>query len=124
MLINSHLIYVILGYLCIAYTSAERLTFEVPNRDKFCFLEIFTKVEKWIFQFAVIRGGGHDIDIPVKAPGGTILFDGPRRKEAKFDFDSQPGEYEVCFSNEFSMFEHKVVFFTLESVETLAEEAG
>ena len=127
MTLKSHIICCFLGYLCIAWTcSAETLTFEIPNRDKFCFYEVFTKIEKWTFEYEVIRGGDFDIDIIVKAPGGTVLYDKPRSKEGKFNFDSQIGEYEVCFINEFSRFIHKYVYFTLEpfTMKTLAEDAG
>ncbi len=127
MSLKSYIIFAILGYLCITWTcSAETLTFEVPNRDKFCFNEIFDKAKKWTFEYEVIRGGDYDIDIRVKGPGGAILYDKDRSQEGKFNFDAQIGEYEVCFSNEFSTFEHKVVYFTLEPyiLQSLAEDAG
>ncbi len=123
---KSYLIFCILGYLCIEYSFAERFTFEVPNRDKFCFHEIFEKAEKWTFKYEVTRGGNNDIEVKVKAPGGVIVYDSGKSLHGKFHYDVQPGEYELCFHNEFSMFEHKVVFFSLEPyvVKTLAEEAG
>ncbi len=128
MTLTNQIIVVILGYLGFtAWTcSAETLTFEVPNRDKFCFYEVFKSAEKYTFEYAVLRGGEVDIDVRVKAPGGAILYDQTKVKQAKFDFDSTIGEYEVCFSNEFSRFSHKVVYFTLEPyrVRTLEEDAG
>ena len=63
----------------------------------------------------MITGGNYDVDMELVAPNGQLLY-----KESKKQYDSftwtadVKGEYRFCFSNEFSTFTHKVVYFDLE----------
>lgn len=60
----------------------------------------------------VISGGHYDIDCYVEDPNGKTIY-----KETKKQYDSFPhrtevkGIYTFCFSNEFSTFSHKTVYF-------------
>uniref|UniRef100_A0A8D0HPS1 Transmembrane p24 trafficking protein 3 n=1 Tax=Sphenodon punctatus TaxID=8508 RepID=A0A8D0HPS1_SPHPU len=60
----------------------------------------------------VITGGHYDVDCSVEDPSGRSLY-----KEAKKQYDSfshraeAKGIYTFCFSNEFSTFSHKTVYF-------------
>ena len=62
----------------------------------------------------MISGGQYDVDLELISPTQKILY-----KEAKKQYDSftwtteEKGEYRFCFSNEFSTFTHKVVYFDL-----------
>lgn len=60
----------------------------------------------------VITGGHYDVDCYVEDPNGRTIY-----KETKKQYDSFPhrtevkGVYTFCFSNEFSTFSHKTVYF-------------
>lgn len=60
----------------------------------------------------VISGGHYDIDCYVEDPNGKTIY-----KETKKQYDSFPhhtevkGVYTFCFSNEFSTFSHKTIYF-------------
>ncbi|NXI60766.1 TMED3 protein, partial [Chloroceryle aenea] len=60
----------------------------------------------------VISGGHYDVDCYVEDPTGRTLY-----KEAKKQYDTfahhteLQGVYTFCFSNEFSTFSHKTVYF-------------
>uniref|UniRef100_A0A8C3JU07 GOLD domain-containing protein n=1 Tax=Calidris pygmaea TaxID=425635 RepID=A0A8C3JU07_9CHAR len=60
----------------------------------------------------VITGGHYDVDCFVEDPNGRTIY-----KETKKQYDSFPhrtelqGVYTFCFSNEFSTFSHKTVYF-------------
>jgi len=64
------------------------------------------------FVSKVVAGGNFDCDLEVKAPSGKSLY-----KDTKKQYDSftwitdEKGEYSFCFSNEFSTFTHKVIYF-------------
>ncbi len=60
----------------------------------------------------VITGGNYDVDVTVYAPGHTVLHEKQRKMYDSFDFTAtESGEYYFCFSNEFSSFSHKLVYF-------------
>ena len=60
----------------------------------------------------MITGGNYDVDMELTAPDGRALY-----KDIKKQYDSYTwttdvkGEYRFCFSNEFSTFTHKVIYF-------------
>ncbi|NXW96237.1 TMED3 protein, partial [Larus smithsonianus] len=60
----------------------------------------------------VITGGHYDVDCFVEDPNGRTIY-----KETKKQYDSFPhrtevqGVYTFCFSNEFSTFSHKTIYF-------------
>lgn len=60
----------------------------------------------------VITGGHYDVDCYVEDPNGRTVY-----KETKKQYDSfshrteVEGVYTFCFSNEFSTFSHKTVYF-------------
>ncbi|XP_067941691.1 transmembrane emp24 domain-containing protein 7-like [Watersipora subatra] len=104
----------LLGLLscCISFILAEELTFELPDNERMCFYEEIDKGQKTTVEFQVVEGGNYDCDLEIKSPSGKSLY-----KDIKKQFDSftwttdAKGEYEICFSNEFSTFTHKVVYF-------------
>lgn len=63
----------------------------------------------------VVAGGNYDVDMELLAPSNRVLY-----KERKKQYDSHTwkteakGEYKFCFSNEFSTFTHKIVYFDLQ----------
>lgn len=65
-----------------------------------------------VFIIQVITGGNYDVDVELTSESGQSLY-----KEVKKQYDSYTwttaakGEYRICFSNEFSTFTHKLVYF-------------
>uniref|UniRef100_A0A674J5K4 Transmembrane p24 trafficking protein 3 n=1 Tax=Terrapene triunguis TaxID=2587831 RepID=A0A674J5K4_9SAUR len=88
------------------------LTFELPESARQCFHEPLQRGLKFTLDFQVITGGHYDVDCYVEDPNGKTLY-----KEAKKQYDSfshraeVAGVYTFCFSNEFSTFSHKTVYF-------------
>jgi hypothetical protein len=64
-----------------------------------------------VVEFQVVTGGNYDVDMVMKSPLGKVLYQGQKKQydSVNIKTDSE-GEYEVCFSNEFSTFTHKIVF--------------
>ncbi|XP_069102996.1 transmembrane emp24 domain-containing protein 7-like isoform X2 [Argopecten irradians] len=99
----------------ISYALAGELTFELPDNAKQCFYEHIDKGVESTLEFQVITGGQYDVDMELTAPNKQVLY-----KDVKKQYDSftwtpdQKGIYQFCFSNEFSTFSHKVVYFDLQ----------
>ena len=64
--------------------------------------------------FQVIRGGNFDVDLRLFSPSGKIMYDEQRKQYDSISFYvEETGEHYFCFSNEFSSFTHKTVYFDL-----------
>lgn len=75
-------------------------------------------------------GGNYDVDMELTAPNGQILYKDVKKQYDSFTWNADfKGIYTFCFSNEFSTFTHKVVYFDLQVgeekpiVENLGEHA-
>lgn len=99
-------------FVFISVVFGTELTFELPDSEKQCFFEQIEKGVQSTIEFQVITGGQYDVDMELTAPNGQTLY-----KDVKKQYDSftwtpdQTGVYKFCFSNEFSTFSHKVVYF-------------
>ena len=63
----------------------------------------------------VVTGGNFDVDVHVVAPNGQVLYKDVKQQYDTFTWTAEvPGVYTVCFSNEFSSFTHKVVYFAMD----------
>lgn len=92
-------------------TETVQLTFELPDNEVQCFYEHVNKGVSTTIEFQVVTGGNYDIDVVMKGPKGNILYQDQKKQYDSFRHNSETeGVYEVCFSNEFSTFTHKVVF--------------
>lgn len=97
------------------FTTGTELTFELPDSAKECFHEEIKKNTSVTVEFQVVTGGQYDVDVTVEDPKKKIIY-----KQIKMQFDSHTfttehtGVYIVCFSNEFSTFSHKLVYFDLQ----------
>ena len=61
-----------------------------------------------------MAGGNYDVDLELVAPNGVALYQEQRKQYDMFSWKTeQRGEYKFCFSNEFSTFTHKIVYFHL-----------
>ncbi len=60
----------------------------------------------------VVTGGHYDVDMTLQGPRGEVLYQGIKKQFDTFTWTpSSTGTYTVCFSNEFSTFSHKLVYF-------------
>uniref|UniRef100_A0A8D2MJ23 Transmembrane p24 trafficking protein 7 n=1 Tax=Zonotrichia albicollis TaxID=44394 RepID=A0A8D2MJ23_ZONAL len=75
-------------------------------------LSIFFKRQFLGFCFQVITGGHYDVDCRLEDPDGIVLYKEMKKQYDSFTFTaSRNGTYKFCFSNEFSTFTHKTVYF-------------
>ncbi|TRY69424.1 hypothetical protein TCAL_03270 [Tigriopus californicus] len=100
------------GWWCLSgWTLAVELTFELPDNAKECFYEVIEKGTESTLEFQVVTGGQYDVDVVLTDPRQAVLY-----KQVKKQYDSHTftaditGEYQACFSNEFSTFSHKLVY--------------
>lgn len=66
----------------------------------------------FFFFFQVVTGGHYDVDCRLEDPDGTTLYKEMKKQYDSFTFTAaKNGTYKFCFSNEFSTFTHKTVYF-------------
>ena len=93
------------------HANSVQLTFELNDNEVQCFYEHVNKGVTTIVEFQVVTGGNYDIDMTMKSPKGRILYQDQKKQYDSFRHQAnEEGIYEVCFSNEFSTFTHKLVF--------------
>jgi len=94
------------------------LTFELSDNAKECFHEEILNETKCTLEFQVVTGGHYDVDVTLKDPTGNVIYDEKKKQYDSHTFTAKtPGEYVFCFSNEFSSFSHKTVYFDFQSGE-------
>ena len=65
-----------------------------------------------MFWYQVVTGGHYDVDMTLQGPRGEVLYQGVKKQFDTFNWTpASTGTYTVCFSNEFSTFSHKLVYF-------------
>lgn len=75
-------------------------------------MSVFLKRQFLGFCSQVITGGHYDVDCRLEDPDGTVLYKEMKKQYDSFTFTaSRNGTYKFCFSNEFSTFTHKTVYF-------------
>ncbi|KAG2466558.1 TMED7 protein, partial [Polypterus senegalus] len=98
--------------LLLGWARASELTFELPDNAKQCFYEDIIAGTKCTLEFQVVTGGHYDVDCRLDDPDGTVLYKEMKKQYDSFTFTaSKNGSYKFCFSNEFSTFTHKTVYF-------------
>ncbi|XP_035669699.1 transmembrane emp24 domain-containing protein 7-like isoform X2 [Branchiostoma floridae] len=96
----------------VAVSLAGELTFELADNDRQCFYEDVDAGVKCTLEYQVVTGGHYDVDCLISDPNEKVLY-----KEIKKQYDTytwtseKKGVYKFCFSNEFSTFTHKTVYF-------------
>ncbi|CAL1537105.1 unnamed protein product [Lymnaea stagnalis] len=91
------------------------LTFELPDNEKMCFYENVEQGQQATLEFQVITGGNYDVDMELTAPNGQVLYKDIKKQYDSFTWTAQyKGIHTFCFSNEFSTFTHKIVYFDLQ----------
>ncbi|KAK7808756.1 hypothetical protein U0070_024562 [Myodes glareolus] len=103
--------------LLLLLLQAERLrgtelTFELPDNAKQCFHEEVEQGVKFSLDYQVITGGHYDVDCYVQDPVGNVIYRETKKQYDSFTHRTEvKGVYQFCFSNEFSTFSHKTVYF-------------
>uniref|UniRef100_A0A8C8R757 Transmembrane p24 trafficking protein 3 n=1 Tax=Pelusios castaneus TaxID=367368 RepID=A0A8C8R757_9SAUR len=88
------------------------LTFELPDSAQQCFHQPLERGTKFTLDYQVIAGGHYDVDCYVEDPNGRTLYQEAKKQYDRFPHRAQvTGVYTVCFSNKFSTFSHKTVYF-------------
>ncbi|XP_059159613.1 transmembrane emp24 domain-containing protein 7-like [Physella acuta] len=112
------IVYILL-FCLIKLSVCGELTFELPDNEKMCFYESVEQGEQATLEFQVITGGNYDVDMELTAPNGQVLYKDIKKQYDTFTWTAQTkGIHTFCFSNEFSTFTHKIVYFDL----TVGEE--
>ncbi|XP_035935921.2 transmembrane emp24 domain-containing protein 3 isoform X1 [Halichoerus grypus] len=88
------------------------LTFELPDSAKQCFHEDVERGARFSLDYQVITGGHYDVDCYVEDPLGNTIYRETKKQYDSFTHQAEvKGVYQFCFSNEFSTFSHKTVYF-------------
>jgi len=99
----------------VSFAFGTELIFELAKRSKYCFYETAIELGQDIYlDFEVVRGGHLDISAFVINPSGvyikSIEIQTKTNWKGKID---ELGDYQFCFSNEFSTFTPKLVYFDI-----------
>ncbi len=126
MVYSTRMLILLLTVVICCSCSLAALTFELPDNERMCFYQDFNTSTDHVFEYSVIKGGQNDVDVSVESPNGKILYKETKQKSDLFRFISGHGIFTFCFSNEFSTFTHKVVYFDvhLETMDTLPVVMG
>jgi len=92
--------------------TGTEFTFELPDKARECFHELIDRNVASSLEFQVVSGGNYDVDVELIGPNETPLYHSERKQYDIFSWTTtHRGEYRFCFSNEFSTFTHKLVYF-------------
>jgi len=99
----------------IPYIRSVELTFELPDSAEQCFYEEIHRGTKSTIEYQVVTGGQYDVDMVLKDPRGTVLYQGRKKQYDSHVWTAdQTGVFSFCFGNQFSTFSHKLVYFDLQ----------
>ena len=93
------------------------------NEDHFLCVDLGTPCPHYenndvvmFFFLQVISGGNYDVDVILYDESGKTLYTVQKKQYDSYSFTAQTeGVYKFCFSNEFSTFSHKVVYFDFQA---------
>lgn len=112
---------------CWVSSLATEMEIELPDNAVQCFYEHIESGQRCFLEFQVTRGGNFDVDVVLYAPGDQIIYQKQRKQYDSIDFTTTvTGEHYFCFSNEFSSFTHKVIYFDFAtgSEDPITDEIG
>uniref|UniRef100_A0A8C5U2Y9 Transmembrane p24 trafficking protein 3 n=1 Tax=Malurus cyaneus samueli TaxID=2593467 RepID=A0A8C5U2Y9_9PASS len=93
-------------------TGGTELTLELPDSAQRCFHQELESGIKFSLDYQVISGGHYDVDCYVEDPNGKTIYQETKKQYDSFSHHTEvKGVYTFCFSNEFSTFSHKIVYF-------------
>lgn len=103
-----------LSIISVVHSKTIELTFELRDGEQQCFHEDIEDGTKVTLDFQVLSGGNIDIDVAIYSPDKRILYQEEKKKWDNHEWDATgTGQYTICFSNQFSTFSHKLVYFEL-----------
>eukprot|EP00128_Syssomonas_multiformis_P009945 Colp12_sorted_trinity150504_noHs@29162 len=109
------LLSLVLAFGCLLVASGLELTFEMEPSATQCFKEHAKEGTSVTLEYQVVLGGKLDIDVTVTSPTGSVLLKDQRKNYDSYTWKAETtGDFEFCFSNEFSTFTHKTVYFDLQ----------
>lgn len=115
-ILQSILTLVVLLVLCSLPVECVELSFELEDNAKQCFYEDLKKGTKSTLEFQVITGGNYDVDCVLQDPHDKTLYSVQKKQYDSHTFTTElDGAYKFCFSNEFSTFSHKTVYFDFQT---------
>lgn len=95
-------------------SASTELTFELPDNAKQCFHEDLVAGTKATLEFQVVFGGYYDVDMTLHDARQSVLYQGVKKQFDTHQWTAaMSGQYTFCFSNEFSTFSHKLIYFEL-----------
>jgi protein ERP2 len=98
--------------LAVGSSDAGELTFELPDNEKMCFHEYISKGVECVLEFQVIEGGNYDVDMILTSPDRRELYSEQKKQYDQYSWTTDvAGDYQFCFSNEFSTITHKIIYF-------------
>lgn len=108
----------VLLVLCLLPAECVELSFELEDNAKQCFYEDVKKGTKATLEFQVITGGNYDVDCVLQDPHDKSIYSVQKKQYDSHTFTAEmDGAYKFCFSNEFSTFSHKTVYFDFQAGE-------
>lgn len=100
----AHILYECFGIKSVVFQNLPHRIFQSHFLDSFLIVVISF--------FQVITGGNNDVDVILKGPLGEELYKVEKKQYDNHEITpATSGTYQLCFSNEFSTFTHKVVYF-------------
>lgn len=107
---------VVVALLTLIVVECTELTFELEDNARQCFYEDIKKDTKGTLEFQVISGGNYDVDVVLYDESGKTIYNVQKKQYDSHTFQAQgEGIFKFCFSNEFSTFSHKVVYFDFQA---------
>lgn len=114
--LSTVLVGLVLALLAPIPVECTELTFELEDNARQCFYEELKKDTKGTLEFQVISGGNYDVDVVLYDENGNSVYNVQKKQYDSHSFTAQnDGIYKFCFSNEFSTFSHKVVYFDFQA---------
>jgi len=111
--------------LALLLPSSEAFYITVDAHAEECFFDKVKVGSKLGLMFQVAEGGFLDIDVRIEGPDGKNLYEGERESNGKYTFAAHmDGVYRYCFSNKMSTMTPKIVMFTMEILDAVAEKEG
>lgn len=111
--------------LALLIPTSEAFYITVDAHAEECFFDKVKVGSKLGLMFQVAEGGFLDIDVRIEGPDGKNLYEGERESNGKYTFAAHmDGVYRYCFSNKMSTMTPKIVMFTMEILDAVAEKEG
>eukprot|EP00054_Salpingoeca_dolichothecata_P037439 m.10922 g.10922 ORF g.10922 m.10922 type:complete len:204 (+) comp7519_c0_seq1:46-657(+) len=97
--------------MMVSFSHGTELTFDMNPSEEQCFMEDIKGGVSATLEYQVVYGGRLDIDVKI-IHNNEVLHQERKSQAGSHHFTAgETGEYQFCFSNEFSTVAHKTVYF-------------